>query len=166
MNNIVSQEDKKGGAAYPQRLIDGFNKALEDTELKDLELYGHPYSWERGRDTDSWIEIRLDRALDSDGNGIATKLKFNLSHQWTEVWGSCNGLILVEGKDKCKSENLFVLNPTTLEFNKIPRVPESIYWYVYGFGYDFSCDDYAIVAVSCHFSKRGPVYVYMLKTNY
>ncbi|XP_074337078.1 uncharacterized protein LOC141674256 [Apium graveolens] len=63
MNNIISQEEKRGGAAYPQRLIDGFNKALEDAELKDLDLYGHPFKWERGRDTEVWIEIRLDRAL-------------------------------------------------------------------------------------------------------
>lgn len=33
MNNIVSQQDKRGGAVYPQRLIDGFNKVFEDTGL-------------------------------------------------------------------------------------------------------------------------------------
>ncbi|KAK1366218.1 hypothetical protein POM88_041779 [Heracleum sosnowskyi] len=43
MNNIVSQEDKKGGTLYPQRLLDGFNEVLENTGLKDLELYGHQY---------------------------------------------------------------------------------------------------------------------------
>lgn len=36
---------------------------LEDTELTDLELQGHPYTWKRGRNTVPWIEIRLDMAL-------------------------------------------------------------------------------------------------------
>ncbi|KAK1378351.1 hypothetical protein POM88_025095 [Heracleum sosnowskyi] len=35
------------------------------------ELYGHPFTWERGRDTDSWLEIHLDRAM-------ATKTWFDL----------------------------------------------------------------------------------------
>lgn len=28
-----------------------------------IELYGHPFTWERGRDTNSWLEVRLDRAM-------------------------------------------------------------------------------------------------------
>ncbi|XP_074347237.1 uncharacterized protein LOC141686076 [Apium graveolens] len=63
LNNIVSQLDKRGGAAYPQKLIDGFNNVLLDTGLRDMELHGHPFTWERGRNTDNWLEIRLDRAL-------------------------------------------------------------------------------------------------------
>ncbi|KAL8124336.1 hypothetical protein AgCh_012113 [Apium graveolens] len=62
MNNIVSQLDK-GGAAYPQSLIDGFNAVLEDTGLQDMDLHGHQFTWERGRNTENWLEIRLDRAL-------------------------------------------------------------------------------------------------------
>lgn len=57
MNNITMQSDKKGGAPYPQWLIEGFNETLEEAGLKDLELYGHAFTWERGRDTESWIEI-------------------------------------------------------------------------------------------------------------
>lgn len=53
MNNIVSQADKKGGAPYPQWLLDGFNGTLEEAGWHDVELYGHPFTWERGRDTDS-----------------------------------------------------------------------------------------------------------------
>ncbi|KAL8091605.1 hypothetical protein AgCh_034018 [Apium graveolens] len=63
MNNIVPQLDKKGGAAYPQSLIDGFNAVLEDTGLQDMDLHGHQFTWERGRNTENWLEIRLDRAL-------------------------------------------------------------------------------------------------------
>ncbi|XP_074374810.1 uncharacterized protein LOC141715234 [Apium graveolens] len=63
INNIASQTDKRGGALYPQWLLDGFNDTLEETGLNDIDLIGHPFSWERGRDIPSWIEIRLDRAL-------------------------------------------------------------------------------------------------------
>ena len=63
MNNIVSQADKKGGSLYPQWLLDGFNDTLEEAGLKDVELYGHSFTWERGRATNSWLEIQLDRAM-------------------------------------------------------------------------------------------------------
>lgn len=65
MNNITSQSDKKGGAAYHQWLVDGFNEVLTDTGLRDMELIGHQFTWEKGRNTDHWLEIRLDRALSS-----------------------------------------------------------------------------------------------------
>lgn len=51
------------GAAYPQGLIDGFNKAMEDAGLKDLDLCGHPYTWECGRGTEAWSKCHLDRAM-------------------------------------------------------------------------------------------------------
>ncbi|XP_074342552.1 uncharacterized protein LOC141680149 [Apium graveolens] len=62
-NNIVAQTDKKGGASYPQWLLDGFNEVLAETGLNDLELYGHQYTWEKGRGTEAWLKIRLDRAM-------------------------------------------------------------------------------------------------------
>lgn len=63
MNNIVAHSDKKGGASYPQWLVDGFNDILQDTMLIDMELVGHQYTWERGRGTAEWMEVRLDRVL-------------------------------------------------------------------------------------------------------
>ncbi|XP_062088511.1 uncharacterized protein LOC133795077 [Humulus lupulus] len=63
LNNILYQWEKKGGRAYPSRLISEFHDALVDCGLNDLELVGHPYTWERGRGTSNWIEVRLDRAL-------------------------------------------------------------------------------------------------------
>lgn len=30
-----------------------------------MDLYGHPYTWERKDGEDSWTEVRLDRALAS-----------------------------------------------------------------------------------------------------
>lgn len=49
MNNICSQSDKKGGARYPHWLLDGFNEVLDKSGLQDMDLYGHQYTWERGR---------------------------------------------------------------------------------------------------------------------
>ena len=63
MNNVTAQHEKKGGAEYPRWLVDGFNDTLTDTGLQDIELTGHQYTWEKGRDTEAWIEIRLDRVL-------------------------------------------------------------------------------------------------------
>ncbi|KAL8098348.1 hypothetical protein AgCh_031201 [Apium graveolens] len=62
-NNVTSQADKKGGAAYPSHLVDGFNDCLQDTELQDLNIIGHQFTFERGRNTDHWVEIHLDRVL-------------------------------------------------------------------------------------------------------
>uniref|UniRef100_A0A803NL38 DUF4283 domain-containing protein n=1 Tax=Cannabis sativa TaxID=3483 RepID=A0A803NL38_CANSA len=63
LNNVTSQEDKKGGNPYPRWLVDGFNDTLVDCGLHDLELYGYPYTWERSRGKPEWVEVRIDRAL-------------------------------------------------------------------------------------------------------
>lgn len=34
-----------------------------ETKLQDLDIIGHQFTWERGRNIDQWIEIRLDRVL-------------------------------------------------------------------------------------------------------
>lgn len=65
LNNIAAQHEKKGGVAYPQGLIDGFNKVPEDMDLRYVKLYGRQFTWERGRNTEVWMEIKLDRALAS-----------------------------------------------------------------------------------------------------
>ncbi|KAK1370730.1 F-box domain-containing protein [Heracleum sosnowskyi] len=103
----------------------------------------------------------------SNCDGIASKLNFNLSNKWSIVWGSCNGLILVESNRRSK----FLLNPATLEFKKLPRFrsgyPSNSTYNYFGFGYDSSCDDYAVVVISnhCNFKKNACVFVYTLSTN-
>lgn len=66
MNNVVKQEDKRDGRPYPSWLIQGFQNCIEECNLHDLELEGYPYTWEMGYGTDSWTEIKLDRALVSN----------------------------------------------------------------------------------------------------
>lgn len=48
LNNVVSQDDKKGAAPFPRWLIEGFNQTFIDTDLRDMELVGHQFTWERG----------------------------------------------------------------------------------------------------------------------
>ncbi|KAK1376100.1 CBS-PB1 domain contining protein [Heracleum sosnowskyi] len=66
MNNVVSQEDKHGGVQYPRWLVDGFNEVLVETGLNDVNLIGHQFTWERGRGTENWTNVRLDRVLTSN----------------------------------------------------------------------------------------------------
>lgn len=63
LNNIKSHEDKHGGSQYPEWLIDGFNEVLTATRLLDMDLVGYQFTWEKGRGTEEWMEVRLDRAL-------------------------------------------------------------------------------------------------------
>ncbi|XP_060959188.1 uncharacterized protein LOC133030459 [Cannabis sativa] len=63
LNNVLSQDDKKGGRPYPQWLLQGFQSCLDECGLEDLDLLGYPFTWERGRGTREWIEVRPDRAL-------------------------------------------------------------------------------------------------------
>lgn len=41
MNNILSQEDKRGGRPYPQWLLNGFQKVVEERDLNDLKIEGY-----------------------------------------------------------------------------------------------------------------------------
>lgn len=63
LNNILSQSEKKGGRPYPQWLISGFQETCYECNLRDLDLVGYPYTWEKGKGTSSSVEVRLDRAL-------------------------------------------------------------------------------------------------------
>lgn len=66
LNNVVSLNDKIGRAPYPNWLIEGFNEAIQDAGLRGMDLVGHQYTWEKGRDTPDWMEVRLDRAMTTD----------------------------------------------------------------------------------------------------
>lgn len=67
LNNTLSHNDKRGGAQYPNHLIEGFTESILDAGLTDMPLEGHQFTWEKGRNTDNWMETRLDRALVNTG---------------------------------------------------------------------------------------------------
>lgn len=51
---------------HPRWLLNGFREALFDCELSDLEMEGHPFTWEKSRGTPRWVEERLDRVCVND----------------------------------------------------------------------------------------------------
>ena len=66
LNNIVAQSDKRGGAPYPNWLVEGLNETLTAAGLTDMNIIGHQFTWERTRGTENWIETRLDRVLTNE----------------------------------------------------------------------------------------------------
>uniref|UniRef100_A0A803PRX9 DUF4283 domain-containing protein n=1 Tax=Cannabis sativa TaxID=3483 RepID=A0A803PRX9_CANSA len=58
LNNTLSHEDKLGENPYPEWLLQGFHKAISDCNLINFDLSGYQYTWERGRGTANWIEVR------------------------------------------------------------------------------------------------------------
>lgn len=103
---------------------------------------------------------------DNNGNcdGFASKVNLKCRTKWCKVWGSYDGLVLVQDIRTKK----FLINPTTLEYKKLPPVHcgyrMNCILDLFGFGYDSSCDDYVAVAI-CYESGSFCAYVYMLKTN-
>ncbi|KAM6590452.1 hypothetical protein CsatA_013057 [Cannabis sativa] len=86
LNNIVSQEDKHGGNRYPRNLIEGFLQVLSDCDLIDMEIVGHPYTWEKNRGGSNWIEVRLDRVLISSSwfQKFSNAKLYNLHHSTSD----------------------------------------------------------------------------------
>ncbi|XP_060968346.1 uncharacterized protein LOC133035920 [Cannabis sativa] len=62
-NNVLHHSEKIGGKPYPTWLIEGFQEVTQQCGLIDLDLNGHPYTWEKSRDTPQWIEAKLDRTM-------------------------------------------------------------------------------------------------------
>ncbi|OIT28690.1 PREDICTED: F-box/kelch-repeat protein At3g06240-like [Nicotiana attenuata] len=82
-------------------------------------------------------------------DAISRRLNFEgLSDNWERVVGSCNGLVLVLNEE----DILFLINPTTLEYCRIPNsplaLPKSGTSSTYSLGYDSASDDYKVVTLS------------------
>lgn len=57
--------DKWGGAAHAPSLMAGFQAAIDDSHLVDIDLQGGKFTWEKSRGTIDWVKERLDRAFAS-----------------------------------------------------------------------------------------------------
>lgn len=55
-HDIASQSEKCGKHRYSINLIIGFNEAIKDSGLTYLGIWGHQYTWERGRGTANFVE--------------------------------------------------------------------------------------------------------------
>ncbi|KAL8093146.1 hypothetical protein AgCh_035147 [Apium graveolens] len=67
--SVVDCVGRSGGLAILWQESD----QVEDAGLIDIELVEHQYTWERGRDTDDWMEVRLDRALTTEAGDQKSK---------------------------------------------------------------------------------------------
>ncbi|XP_059629230.1 F-box/kelch-repeat protein At3g06240-like [Cornus florida] len=85
--------------------------------------------------------------------------------------GSSYGLVLYATGGAGASNRLYLLNPTTEKFNRLPVLPSLIDQITvsYGFGYVASIDDYKVVAISSSLNGvsdfESITSVYTLKTN-
>lgn len=62
-NDMLYVEDKEGVHPHPQALLEGFGRAVNDCELLELDLCGGRFTWEKSRDSDKWVQEKLDRAF-------------------------------------------------------------------------------------------------------
>ncbi|XVF39981.1 hypothetical protein PTKIN_Ptkin01aG0076500 [Pterospermum kingtungense] len=62
-NDLLSLEDKRGGAAHPEWCYRGFREVVLECNLHDLYMEGYPFTWSRSKGTLNGVEERLDRAL-------------------------------------------------------------------------------------------------------
>jgi len=62
-NEILVQQDKRGGSPKPQGWIDNFARVVHDCDLVDLGFTGYPFTWSNNRSGDHNIQERLDRFL-------------------------------------------------------------------------------------------------------
>ncbi|XP_049381489.1 F-box protein CPR1-like [Solanum stenotomum] len=81
-------------------------------------------------------------------DAISTELSFQ--GKWKKIVGSYNGLVLVLNEE----DVAFLINPTTLEYHRIPNSPLALpkrgTSTAYALGYDFSSDDYKVINFFCY----------------
>ena len=62
-NDLLFNYEKRGRRAQPNWKLRGFREAVADAGLVDLGMAGYPFTWERSRGAEEWVEERLNRAL-------------------------------------------------------------------------------------------------------
>ncbi|XP_019171082.1 PREDICTED: uncharacterized protein LOC109166644 [Ipomoea nil] len=75
-NDLLYQNEKRGGNPHPNSLLHYFGEAIEDCGLAQLPMNGYPYTWEKGKGTENWMEEKLDKVLvTNEWRGIVTGAK-------------------------------------------------------------------------------------------
>lgn len=60
-NEMLYENEKRGGRKQPYNLLVGFMETLNECGLQDLGYVGEKYTWEKSRGETNWIQKRLDR---------------------------------------------------------------------------------------------------------
>lgn len=119
LNNVIAQSDKNGGHPYPRWLIDGFNEAIQEARLIDMNIVGRQFTWEKGAGTDDYMEVRLDRALSSNSwlQEFPVAKLYNLEGSEVTESDHCPILLVPQKVDKInrscrfRFENAWLLDP-------------------------------------------------------
>ncbi|KAL6536574.1 hypothetical protein OROGR_001818 [Orobanche gracilis] len=110
------------------------------------------------------------KSLMFEPHTVAYTIDYPMKNHHSAVWvvGSCNGLVCVA----IDEDDIFLWNPATRLSKKLPPVSVQLrqgFYYIWGFGYDESDDDYKVVGVFCVF-RDGSHYdsvvkIYSLRTD-
>ena len=60
-NEILHEDEKKGGVSRPQGQMDSFKNAVNHYGLYHFHFTGYPFTWSNGREGDKNIQCRLDK---------------------------------------------------------------------------------------------------------
>ncbi|CAH9071855.1 unnamed protein product [Cuscuta europaea] len=110
------------------------------------------------------------RSVISDPVTEAFEVDYPMKFPHSSVWiiGSFNGLVCIAIEEK----DLIIWNPTTGKFKKLPDSGFELkpgFYFLYGFGYDESSDDYKVVGIFCIFhgtnSCETEVMLYSLSSD-
>lgn len=111
-NEILSMEEKSGGALRPQSQMDRFRDAVNLCGFKDLGYSGPNFTWCNMQAGDSRVYLRLDRAL--------------ASTDWIDKFGEVRVNHLVEStSDHCV---LFISDPETRKQSRARRFHFEAMW--------------------------------------
>ena len=61
-NEILASREKEGGNPKPLQLMNNFCNTLLHCNLIDLGYSGNIFTWNNGRESDAFVQLRLDRA--------------------------------------------------------------------------------------------------------
>ncbi|GLT42057.1 hypothetical protein SLA2020_160790 [Shorea laevis] len=118
-----------------------FNRAFQNPKLSTHKAL---------LSTPSGFMVLDPRKPFGDDGGTMVNLTFPLEREdgHLRIVGSCNGLVclVLDGK-----RDFFLWNPSTGDCNKLPEAcTPAGEWYVHGFGYDSSSEDYKVVLVTTY----------------
>ncbi|CAH9086594.1 unnamed protein product [Cuscuta epithymum] len=98
-NDIMYDSEKNGRVEHPLWRTRGFWEAVTESGLRDFPFEGYQWTWDRGKNTNYWVEEKLDRILVNDdwwnsfmaaqassieaptSDHMALRLKFSLTFQ-------------------------------------------------------------------------------------
>ncbi|KAH6805433.1 hypothetical protein C2S51_030264 [Perilla frutescens var. frutescens] len=109
-------------------------------------------------------------SLMSKPRTVASNVDYPKKNPYRAVWvvGSCNGIICIAIDEK----DIFLWNPSTRKTKELPPAGVEMrpgFYYLWGFGYSESDDDYKVVGLFCLYGNGGLqesiVKIYSLRAN-